>query len=335
MTKTFTYYFWIAFAIVLQASCKSEAPTEVKKEGDPIIDEITSLITKDPSKASLYYQRAQAYIGLSKFPNAIIDLQRAIAIDSLNPDYFHLLSDAFMDSGDLDNAYWTMLRVMKKYPERIPTLLKVSETKYIMEDYDGSIMTLNQITRLDPQNAEAYYMLGVNFLKLNDTERAINGFTTATEMDSKLTDAWIALGEIYEKKKDAKALKYYESAVLSDPNSMPALHAKAFYLQNNKNVPEAKAIYRSIIKTNQNYADAYLNLGLIYIDQDSLNKAYEQFNTLVGVAPTYHLGFYYRGIVQEKQGKKTEAKKDYQSATNLEPNDKRAADALSKMSIVK
>ncbi|MBK8888346.1 MAG: hypothetical protein IPN46_18150 [Saprospiraceae bacterium] len=56
---------------------------------------------------------------------------------------------------------------------------------------------------------------------------------------------------MYEEKKDPKALKYYESAVLSNPNSMEAIHAKAFYLQNHGGVNQAKDLYRKIIITDK------------------------------------------------------------------------------------
>ena len=41
---------------------------------------------------------------------------------------------------------------------------------------------------------------------------------------------------------DPIAMKYFDSAVLSDPESLQALHAKAYYLQNHHKVPEALAI---------------------------------------------------------------------------------------------
>jgi tetratricopeptide (TPR) repeat protein len=188
-------------------------------------------------------------------------------------------------------------------------------------------------------------MLGVNFKglynnasKLKNSKsmaemqtRAINAYQTAVEMNSKLSDGWIALGEIFEEKKDKKALNYYENAILSNPSYMPAHHAKAYYLQNNGDVAQAKSIYRSIIINDPNYTDALKNLGYLYMAEDSLDKAFEQFNTLAGVAPTNHLGFYMRGIIQERQGKVNEALKDYQSAYNLKSDDKDVEYALNKL----
>jgi len=316
------------FLVLMFASCKNDKTGSLNSSGDPAIDKISALIQENGNDPELYFQRAKLLYEKGNLQNTIIDLQQAIALDSMNPDYFHLLSDAFLDYANPDEAMRILNRVLAMYPERIASLLKMAELKFILEDYDGSILTVNEIVRLDPQNDEAYFMLGMNFKSLGDVPRAINAFQTAVEMNSKLTDAWIILGELYEAKKDPMALKYYESAILSNPASMQALHAKAYYLQNHGDIPGALTIYRNIIITDKSYEDAYLNAGLLYLEVDSLDKAFEQFDLLAGVAPTNPMGFYMRGIANEKKGKLKDALRDYESALNLNRNDEKVVKAI-------
>jgi len=315
-------------SLIFLMACKSDVKNNIQTSGDQEIDAITDMINADPKNAKLYYQRAQKFYNISSYDNAILDLKKAMSIDSLNPDFYHLLSDAYLDYYNSKDALKTMLKVLTIYPERVPSLLKLAELKYILEDYDGSILTLNELVRLDPQNAEGYFMLGMNFRSLGDKTRAVNAYQTAVEMDSGLTDAWIILGEMYEEKKDPKALKYYESAIISNQNSMQAIHAKAFYLQNHGDIPGAQKLYRDIIIKNKSYSDAYLNSGLLYLEADSISKAFEQFNLLTGIAPSNYMGYYMRGVVNEKMGKKEDALKDYESAYNLNKEDKRVWEAL-------
>lgn len=319
---------FIVFILFIIAGCGQENKTSEKNSVDAEIDGITEAINKDPENASLFFKRAKIYYDKGSYDNTILDLRKAMSIDSLNPDYYHLLSDAYLDYYNSKEALQTMAKVLALYPERVPSLLKMAELKYILEDYDGSIMTVNEIVRIDPQNAEGYFMLGMNFRALNDKERAINAYQTAVEMKSDLTDAWIILGELYEEKNDPKALKYYESAILSNPNSMQAVHAKAFYLQNHGKIPEAQKLYRQIITTDKSYSDAYLNSGLLYLETDSIDRAYEQFDLLTGIAPTNYMGFYMRGIVNEKKGKYKESLSDYESAYNLNKQDIKVQQAI-------
>ena len=329
MNRILPLLVFVIIGMLILPSCKSDSAQKSNATGDAQIDGLTSKINGDPNNADLYYLRAKAYYDKAGYDKAILDLKHALSIDSLNPDYYHLLSDSYLDYYNSKEAMGTMLKVLTLYPERVPSLLKMAELKYILEDYDGSILTINEVVRLDPQNAEGYFMLGMNMKAINETERAINAYQTAVEMDSKLTDAWISLGELYENKKDPKALDYYESAIISNPNSKEALHAKAFYLQNHGKIKDAKQIYRDIIMMDKNYSDAYLNLGLLYLDQDSITLAFEQFDIMAGVNPTNYMGFYMRGVANEKKGDKVAALKDYESAYHLNNQDKRVSDALS------
>ncbi len=321
----------VCFAVLvvcMLAACSQSPKQEASVESDADITVITDEITKNPSDAALFYKRAQKYYEKERFQEAIFDMEKAMSIDSLNPDFYHLLSDVYLDYFNSSGALKMMNRVLALYPERVPSLLKMSELKYILEEYDGSILTINEIVRIDPQNAEAYFMLGRNFMALQDNQRAIQAFQTAVEMDSKLTDAWIYLGELYEAKKDPTAIRYYESAVLSDPSSNQALHAKAFYLQGHGKIQEAISIYNQIIVKDKTYTDAYLNTGLLYMDIDSMSQALKQFSLMTANAPTNYLGYYYRGIVYEKTGKKEAALKDYESAYRLNGQDPKVQKAM-------
>lgn len=322
----FIFSAWI-MAFVL-SGCDESSSKNIIHSSHPDIDQITEQIVSDPNNAILYFNRAKLYYEYGKFDHVILDMEFAMAKDSLNPDFYHLLADAYLDYYNSRAALNTMNKVLALYPERIASLLKMAELKHILQDYDGSILTVNEVVRIDPQNAEGYFMLGVNFREQNDKKRATNAFQTAVEMDSGLTDAWIFLGELYEENNDPLALKYFESAIISNPNSMEALHAKAYYLQNHENINQAQEIYRKIIVTDKNYSDAYLNSGILYLEADSLDKAYEQFDLLTTIEPTNHMGFYMRGIIHEKKGQKEAALSDYKSSLNLNKNDKNVLKAI-------
>jgi len=314
-------------AVICLSGCGESAKQQTVEESDP------EDISARPEEPGLYFLRAQKYYQKQRFQEAILDMEKAMSMDSLNPEYYHLLSDVYLDYYNSSGALRMMNRVLALYPERIPSLLKMSELKYILEDYDGSVLIINEIIRIDPQNAEGFFMLGRNFMALKDEVRAIQSFQRAVELDSKLTDAWMYLGELFESRKDPAAIKYYESAVLSDPTSNEALHAKAFYLQNHGKESDAIGLYKQIIVRDKAYTDAYLNSGLLYLDMDSLQQALSQFSLMTANAPTNYLGFYYRGIVYEKLGKRDAARSDYESAYRLNGDDQKVQNALKKLSI--
>lgn len=329
---------WIALAILfaLLTSCKPDPVTTkvgFAKTGDEIVDALSGEIEKNPDAAAPYYKRAEALYERENYPLAISDLEKAIKIDSLNPDYYHLLADSQMDYYRSKEALATMRKVLKLYPTRVPTLLKLAEMEYIVKRHDVSMYNLNLIIKDNPQNAEAFFMLGMNFRALGEIDKAINSFQTAVEFDSGLLDAWVILGDLYAEKGDARAVDYYNSAIMLAPDKPKLKHNKAFYLQNNGRIPEAQALYREIVISNPDYGLAFLNSGVLYLQQDSLDKAYEQFNILVGREPTNANAFFYRGQVQYIKGNLEAAKTDLENTMRLNPADKDAQGLLDEILI--
>ena len=302
-----------------------------KLTGDILIDQLTQKLQNAPDDIDLLFQRANAYFEKDEFEASIQDLEKAMSIDSLRPEIYHLLSDNYMDYFSSRKALDVMEKVVRLFPERIPSLLKLSETQMILNQYENSVFTINEIIRLSPQNSEAYFLLGMNFRAMGDIDRAINSFQTAVENDPEMIDAWLILGELHENKGSKDAIKYYENAVNVAPDKPEALHSKAFYLQNHDDIPGALEIYRDIIIKNPNYTDAYLNSGILYMKIDSLDRAFEQMNLLAAVQPQNPLAYYYRGIIHDAYGNYEAASIDLQNSLNISPKFEEAQTMLNKV----
>jgi tetratricopeptide (TPR) repeat protein len=320
----------LLFLTLIIFACKSDPKpaTVIDSSGDAILDQMTADITDRPDNPNNYYTRAKYLYEVENYDRALQDMHKAMSIDSTNADYFHLISDIFLDYYKSNKALQAMNAVVELYPRRIPSLLKLCELELILQQHDNSIGTINKILKYDPQNAEAYFMLGMNFKELGNNQKAINSFQTAVENDPELIDGWLLLGELYELQKDTRALNFYNNAVEVDPQNITALHSKAYYLQNHGKIEEALEIYNDIIAIDLEYKDAHLNKGILYLEKKDTEKAYEEFNILCKQHPTYHLGFYYRGIVHELKSDTASAKVDYQNAINLKSDFVRAEEAL-------
>jgi len=318
------------FILLVLVGCKKDKPAAVESTltGDPILDQMTTDILRNPDDPNTYYTRAKYLHDKGFYDEATNDMAQAMKRDSTNIDYYHLLSDIYMDYYQSDRALNVMYKASLLAPDRIPTLLKLSETQFILKRYEPSVKTLNNVLKNDPQNAEAYFMLGMNFKEGKDIPRAINSFQTAIDFDPELIDGWLELGNILESQKDLRALDYYNGAVNVAPDNISALHSKAYFLQNHQKEEEAIEIYNKINTLDRNYADAYLNKGILFLEQKNLERAFEEFNILCNIKPTYHLGFYYRGIVNELNKNIDAARADYQNSVNLKPDFQKGIDAL-------
>ena len=321
----------IAFTILI-FSCKSEQnETVVANNEQSAVEILTSEIVKNPDNSSLYFKRAEIFYENETYQDAVNDLSKAIILDSTKFEYYHLLADVYLDGFKSFDALRVIESAADRFPENIPTLLKLSEFQHILKKHSDCFKTIDQILTKDPQNAEAYFMLGLSLREVGQTTRAINSFQSAVENDPNLIDGWIVLGQMYTELGDPLALKYFENAQLIEPDNMEVLHAKAHYLNEKEDLNGALAIYREMIIKDPKYKDSYYNSGLIYLEMDSLQKAIEQFDILIEVSPLSIPGYYYRGLSKELTGDRAGAKIDFKQALKFSPSYLKAQEGLERV----
>jgi len=299
--------------------------------GNPAIDNLTQKIIDTPNDPTLYAARAGIFYEMEGYDEAIADLAVAIKMDSTNIEYHHVLADVYLDYYKSDLALKTMERAIALQPERIPTLLKMSEFQFILEQHTPSLKTVDQILRINPQESEAYYMMGRNFREMGDAERAIASFHTAVGYDSDLLEAWIYLGELFDKKDSKKAEQYFNNALEIDSTHIDALEGLGNHYHQDGKLDKAIKMYRKLNRMHPQHANAYYKAGLAYLELDSVDTAYQQFDLSVKMEPTLVMGYFYRGAVNEIKGNKTAAKSDYQQALNLSPDFERAQRAINNL----
>lgn len=329
--------FLILFTLLSITACRQTASETTDSpaspiSGDPAIDDLSVLISQRPNDATLYAQRAEQYYEKEGYDEAIRDLQAALSLDSTNVEFHHLLADVYMDYFRSRLALRTMERAAALHPERIPTLLKLSEFQYILRQYEASMTTVDKVLKLDSRNAGAYFMLGMNFKDLGDTTRAINSFQTSVEIEPSQVDAWITLGRLHAAIRSPLAERYFDNAIAEGQGSVIPMHAKADYLRDQGDLDAALELYEEINRVDRQYEEAYFNAGMIYLKRDSLDQAYNLFNIAVGVYPLYVKAYYFRGFTAEMQGNAAQAQADYQHALNLVPDYEDAKEGLARVS---
>lgn len=296
----------------------TEQPTTVS--GLPAIDKLSKQIEENPNRASLYANRGAIWFENENFDEGIADLEKAIAMDSTKAEYYHVLADMYMDYYRSRLGLATMVKAGKLFPERIPTQLKLSEFQLILQQYNDALFTLEHIRKMDPQNAEMMFMFGRVFKEMNRKEEAIGAFQAAVENDPDIIDAWIHLAQLLSDKNSPIVEKYFDNAIRLDPNNIEALHAKAYYLSNKKNdIEGAISLYRQINTIDPQYVQGYYNIGLLYLDMDSLDRAYQSFDIAVKYAPQYPEAYYHRGVAAELLGDKGQAISDYKNVLSFDP----------------
>ena len=335
--RVFFFLYPAILAASLFSSCSSGSSGEkqlVPETGDPLIDALTVQITEEPDVAEHYYNRAQALYQREAMDEAIADMKSAIEIDSTNIEYLHLLADIYLDYFRSRKALETLYKAVKLYPKRIQTLLKLSEFQMIVEQYDQGLATTERIHKIDPFNAEGWFMKGLIQENRGDTAAALDAYLRAGESDPQLIDAWINLGALLDAVRDPRAGLYFDNALRVDSLNPEALlgRGNAYFTQGM--LDEAIATFDKIKRIDPQFPQAYFNTGLVHLEREEWDEAYQQFDLCIRANPLYRLAYFYRGRSSEYRGDLETAKIDYQNALKLGGSFPAAEEALSHVELL-
>ena len=304
---------------------------DAAKSGDPGLDRLTEAIRQDPRNPDLYGQRASMYYDANNLDYAIDDLNTAISLDSTRLDLYYNLADVYLDYYRSRLALRTLERAVDLDPDRLETRLRIAEAQLILKQYDDAIASLNQAVRLDPRNPEAYYLLSQVFAETGDTVRALNSAEEATQIDPDMTDAYLMLGELYDAQGNPRAEEYFDAAVDIDPDDVIALHARADHYRDRGDIERAIGEYRRLSQIDRQYVAGNFNAGLLYMELDSLQKAYNEFNITIKNDPVHIRAYFYRGYASEQMGNTDAARRDYETALRMAPDFTLAQEGLDRL----
>jgi tetratricopeptide (TPR) repeat protein len=301
---------------------------------DPELSALNAMIEKYPGNDTLLYRRALAYYNLEAYDEALLDLNAVMKRDSMQPAYYHLLADVLLDYGrpnDSRRAIEVLKLAAQRFPDRIPTLLKLSEFQLVVRKHGDALTTLDQILQRDPQNAEAFYMAGRVALDKGDTTSALASLQKSVKIDSDNGDAWMFLGRIYSNRNNPTAIQCFDNTLRLDSTNLEAREFKGAFYKRRGEFETAFNIYRDIITRNPDYPNAYFDMGMMYLEMDSLSKAYSSFDIATKTDPLFVMAYYWRGVVAEEQGNPAAALADYKQAYGMSPGYKEAKEAKERL----
>lgn len=109
------------------------------------------------------------------------------------------------------------------------------------------------------------------------------------------------------------------------------------YMENRKANPNMNIViglFREAIAKDNNFWEAYYNLGILYFNTNRYTQALNQFNKIIRTLPNFDKPYYGRGLIYEKQKKYDLALADFKKVTEFNPNDPKPFYYLGKISIL-
>jgi tetratricopeptide (TPR) repeat protein len=321
--------FTIGIFLGITACGESTNTTATNK--DATISKLDKAIVEDPKNIDLYYQRALAFHTLKQDSLAVKDLDACIKLDSTNSRYYSAAGDILFEAKNISASTKYIEKALALNPKDGRARLKLAKLFLFIKEYPKAFENINTVLRTDVYNYEAYFLKGMLYKDMKDTNKSIGSFQTAAQIKENDPEALLQLAMLHHTIDEKKAALYYENAFLQDTNNLEPLNGLAnMYMEHNK-VKEAKSTWQKCIRFNSGYVKAYYNIGCVLMDEDSMQKAQRHFDIAIKNDPGYAEAYLNRGLCKETLNDKQGAIEDFKVCLRLNPDMDLAQQALKRV----
>ena len=156
--------------------------------------------------------------------------------------------------------------------------------------------------------------------KKGNLPKAIELLKQAIEMDPDSLYLKRELATVYlQNKDDDNALNVLKSILKDHPDDTRSLIIYGGINQVRKNRQAAIDAYERVIATDPKQEKVYQLLGGLYLEAENFDQAERIFNQMIVHFPNNYIGYFYLGRTFAKQGKRTEAEKQFKRTLEIEP----------------
>lgn len=323
-------------------------------------------------------QNAQAYnflgivLGIqNRFDEAIESFKESLHIKPDLTDSRIRLAELYQIRGELKDARLELERAIfflddrdgaeaQSLEEKLNAIEDQIEIKSLMDrsteeieekKSDAAIATLEEMTRLYPKNAVAYFNLGNLLAQKNRFDRAEVNFKKAIEFEPNYTEAYQRLGQLYEFIRFfSRAKDQYEKALATGGRTaVMQQELKASIGRTERGIQQAKlAGQEALRQSNEALEQGDLNKGTAFLEQvvfldpenpefhfrlgelyertDKIDPAFNEMRAALEFAPGLAAAHQHIGLFYEKRGYFYQALKEWKEAESSAPSDRNKAE---------
>jgi arylsulfatase A-like enzyme/Tfp pilus assembly protein PilF len=153
-------------------------------------------------------------------------------------------------------------------------------------EYQSSTEKLLAALKTDPASVPVHYLLGLNYYRLRDFQKAADEFQRVLQLSPDYELAVFNLGLAYARTGDfdQAILTLKHALELDNTNFSAAYNLGAAYLRKQM-VPEASAAFRQAISVNPDYAAAHRALGELLLYQGQVDDSIAELRRSVALEP--------------------------------------------------
>jgi tetratricopeptide (TPR) repeat protein len=288
-----------------------------RDEGQQRVD---AVLKREPTNEQAVLLKARFLIIERNFKDALKLTTTAVAANPRSRAGLYTKSVALAGVGDLDQAITTLRELLKFVPSEPQVQIKLAEFLLAKGDAKAAEDAVNDALRLQPQSGVAHLVHALALTRQGKVVPAETELTALSKFNQASPDVQAAFGQLYLSKRDVSNARIaYARAFELNPESLDALgglvqadlmqHKPAdararvdARLEKDPDNPgllsiagktyvavgdadKAEAAFRKILEKDPDALDAYASLATIYMMQNRLDQAKQQYEQLAKGKP--------------------------------------------------
>ncbi|MDE6003949.1 MAG: tetratricopeptide repeat protein [Oscillospiraceae bacterium] len=261
-----------------------------REHWDEAIAMFDKVINLSPEYSKVYSFRAESYLNLEKYLEAINDITKSLSIDNDAKAHHELF----------------------KFPD--------NQTTLIMTKLKGMAVK-------NPHDAEWWYYIAQVYYDKKQYSEAIEALKKALEIDAysgfieMISDCYQELGEF------SKALEYVNQALQMNPDDLDLISLKADILGEYGDIDGAIAEWSNYIDRSPDFYGGYYRRGFFEDNSDRTDAALEDYNMAIMLKPDYAYSYLGKGDMLLRKGQIEDALEAYRKVVELDtiPNNSSCA----------
>ncbi|MFB0519415.1 MAG: tetratricopeptide repeat protein [Acidobacteriota bacterium] len=153
-------------------------------------------------------------------------------------------------------------------------------------NYQAAIESFKKVTENYPDYPDAFYNLGISYLRSGDIDHATTSLQRAVELKPDTVAVYLGLGECYIKKDSMdKALEAFSEAEEIQPDNAKIHYNIGTIYYNEDKIDEAIAAFEKSAGLDPNFSSPHYQLGLAYFRKGELSKSIAHFEKFLELEP--------------------------------------------------
>ncbi len=236
---------------------------------------------------------------LSKSDTVVSDidaLNQLIASDSANPENYYKRSRYYLDNKDINRSLSDIGKAIELNDRDADYFVTLADLYLAMGQIPNCLDALKKAEELDPKNNDALLKLAEVYLILRDYQSTFSYTGKALDLERQNPVAYFIRGYAYTEQGDtALAIRSFQAAADQDQNYYDAYIELGLLYTSLRN-PLANGYLETAIRIDPNREEGYYLLGMVYQEQEIIPKAIETYEKLLLIAPghkeaNYNLGY--------------------------------------------